>query len=253
MNTNIKSVAHRGHAYYAPENTLASYKLAKKNGFNYVECDISFTKDCVPVLLHDGSIDRTSNSKGNVEDYTVEELKKFDFGSWKDKKYEGEKIPTFYEFILLCKNLNLHPYIEIKPIDDVTKIPSCIKKCVDIVNMIGMKDKVSFISFSHQALIEVNKLNPNSRLGLISYKVDFNSDEFKEFIKLKNNYNELFIDYYSKAVDDILVNNMIKYDLPLEVWVIDELDDLYNMNPYISGVTSNKLNAEIELKKHILG
>ena len=94
-NQNVISIAHRGYSSVSPENTLVSYKNAKRHGFNFVECDISFTKDHKPVLLHDGSVDRTSNGKGVIEDLTLDEVKYLDFGSWKDAKYKGEKIPTF--------------------------------------------------------------------------------------------------------------------------------------------------------------
>ena len=250
-NRNVISIAHRGYSSVSPENTLISYINAKNKGFNFVECDISFTKDHKPVLLHDGSVDRTSNGKGIIEDLTLEEVKNLDFGSWFNKLYKNERIPTFEEFLILCKNLGLYPYIELKPIDNKEEIKENSLLLANILKKCGMDGKVSFISFSIDYLCEMNKLLPKERLGLISYKVDFDSDDFKRFASLKNEFNELFIDYYSKAVDDELVNNCIKYNLPLEVWVIDTIEDLKNMNPYISGVTSNTLIAGLELNKFV--
>lgn len=91
----------------------------------------SFTSDGVPVCLHDSSIDRTSNGTRNIKDLTFNSVRGFDFGSWKSDKYTGEKIPSFEEFILLCKNIGLHPYIELKSSDNYSE--QQIKNLVDIV------------------------------------------------------------------------------------------------------------------------
>ena len=98
----IKAVAHRGYSTEAPENTLPAFRLAKENGFDYVECDVVFTSDNVPVLLHDSSIDRTSNGEGKISSLTYEEVSQYDFGSWFSEEYAGVKIPTFDEFLKLC-------------------------------------------------------------------------------------------------------------------------------------------------------
>ena len=84
---NVRSIAHRGLSAEAPENTLPAFRLAKEQGFSSVETDIRFTKDGVPVCLHDGSIDRTSNGSGEVADMTLEELRQYDFGAWKGEDF----------------------------------------------------------------------------------------------------------------------------------------------------------------------
>ena len=78
----VRAVNHRGFNKVAPENTISAYRLSKENGFLFVECDVSFTSDNVPVLLHDDTINRTSNGKGKVSNWTFEALRQLDFGSW---------------------------------------------------------------------------------------------------------------------------------------------------------------------------
>lgn len=94
--------AHRGNES-APENTMVSFQKAFDLGLRYFECDVQFTSDNVPVLLHDTTIDRTSNGSGEISSFTYEELKQYDFGSWKSDEYAGEAIPSLEEFLSFCK------------------------------------------------------------------------------------------------------------------------------------------------------
>jgi glycerophosphoryl diester phosphodiesterase len=115
-------IAHRGASAYAPEHTLASYRLALAQGADYVEQDLAVTKDGVLICLHDPTLERTTNVEeifpdrsssvtweGKTvrgwlaNDFTLEEIKRLDAGSWFDPKFAGEKIPTFQEAIDLVK------------------------------------------------------------------------------------------------------------------------------------------------------
>ena len=116
------NVAHRGASAYAPEHTLAAYRLAIEMGADYVEQDLAVTKDGVLICLHDGSLERTTNveelfptrvSTQTIEgktrrawlanDFTLAEIKTLDAGAWFNAKFKGEKIPTFDEAIALVR------------------------------------------------------------------------------------------------------------------------------------------------------
>lgn len=112
-------IAHRGASGYAPEHTSASYQLAIAQGANFVEPDLQVTRDGVLVCLHDSTLERTTNAAQvfpdrfklqgtvkhwNVYDFTLEELKSLDAGSWFDPRFKGEKILTFQEMIDLVKD-----------------------------------------------------------------------------------------------------------------------------------------------------
>src|SRR5688500_12349402 len=115
-------VAHRGASAYAPEHTLAAYRLAIEQGADYVEQDLAVTKDGVLICLHDASLERTTNveelfpnrvSTQTIEgktrkawlanDFTLAEIKTLDAGSWFNAKFAGEKVPTFDEAIALIR------------------------------------------------------------------------------------------------------------------------------------------------------
>lgn len=108
-------VGHRGAARHAPENTLVSIREAARQGAPWVEIDVHLNRDKVPVLIHDHTLDRTTDGTGRVADKTLAELKALDAGSWFDAKFAGERIPTLEECLNLCLELGLLINIEIKP------------------------------------------------------------------------------------------------------------------------------------------
>ena len=115
-------VAHRGASAYAPEHTLAAYKLALEMGADFVEQDLAVTKDGILICLHDASLERTTNVEevfpdravtisleGKTRkawvanDFTLAEIKRLDAGSWFDRKFTGERVPTFDEAVALIR------------------------------------------------------------------------------------------------------------------------------------------------------
>jgi glycerophosphoryl diester phosphodiesterase len=117
-NTPLLVMAHRGGRAYAPENTLAAFRHAAQAGVQWLELDVQMTKDGGLVVIHDETVDRTTNGKGAVKDFTLAELRALDAGG-------GERIPTFQEVVALAqaagvglvpetKSAHLYPGIEAK-------------------------------------------------------------------------------------------------------------------------------------------
>lgn len=235
---NMISINHRGYAE-APENTLSAYRLSKKKGFTYVEADVAFTRDHVAVLLHDTTVDRTSNGTGKISEMTFEEARKLDFGSWKSSEYEGEQIPSFEEFIRLCRQLRLRPYIEIKTSDICTK--EDLESMVDLVASCRMEDNVTWISFSAQYLQYIKEYNPSARLGYVVSKV--NESAIDTVLSLKTDSNHVFVNASYGKLTESGIQLCKQNELKLEVWTIDNEDTIRKINPYITGITSNRLNA----------
>lgn len=108
-------VAHRGGGLLAPENTLAALRYARNLGFEAVEFDVKLTGDDVPVLLHDDTVDRTTDGSGAVTDMLFDVVTQFDAGSWFANEFAGESVPAFAAASALCKETGLWANIEIKP------------------------------------------------------------------------------------------------------------------------------------------
>jgi glycerophosphoryl diester phosphodiesterase len=108
-------IAHRGAKGFAPENTLASFREAARRGARWVEFDVMLTKDFIPVVIHDDTLERTTNGHGCVCDKTFTEMKPLDAGSWFDETFKTERISTLSEVLVCLKELGLGANVEIKP------------------------------------------------------------------------------------------------------------------------------------------
>ncbi|QKY69259.1 glycerophosphodiester phosphodiesterase [Lentibacillus sp. CBA3610] len=112
MSTNI--FAHRGASKYAPENTMAAFNLAYQQGAGGIETDVHLTKDHIPVLMHDENVKRTTNSTGYINDYTFDQLKQLDAGSWFSPEFAGARIVSLEELIKWIHDKPLYLNIELK-------------------------------------------------------------------------------------------------------------------------------------------
>ena len=133
-------IAHRGASSYAPENTFAAYDLALQMGVFHIELDVEFTSDGHIVVIHDDTIDRTTNGSGLVTSYTLAELQELDAGSWFGAQFGGEQIRTFDEILARYKG-RLHIHTEIKG-----RSPSLSQKTADVVRKHGMEEDVTITS-----------------------------------------------------------------------------------------------------------
>ncbi len=132
--------AHRGLHAVAPENTMAAFEACVKRGLS-IELDVYLSSDGVPVVIHDGTLDRTTNGTGRVTQTPLAELKKLDAGSWYDKKFADQRIPTFEQVLAMIqakdKAKAVHIAINMKEIS-----PGIEEKVVALVKRFGMMDRV---------------------------------------------------------------------------------------------------------------
>ena len=107
-------IGHRGAPGYAPENTMASFRRAVELGAKFIETDLRLSHDAQFVAMHDATLDRTSNGRGLVRDFTLAQLRELDAGSWYGREFAGEKIPTLDEILSLAREADVVFYLEIK-------------------------------------------------------------------------------------------------------------------------------------------
>jgi glycerophosphoryl diester phosphodiesterase len=148
----IYVAAHRGDSARYPENTMESFRAAVEEGVDQIELDVRMTKDGEAIIIHDDTVDRTSNGSGKVIDLSLAELRELDFGSKKDPQFAGAKAPTFREFMDYIKD---HPTmtvdVELKEYPTEGREKLAFDFCDRILQTIdeyGFTDRVVINSFS---------------------------------------------------------------------------------------------------------
>jgi glycerophosphoryl diester phosphodiesterase len=165
-------IAHRGDSAMRPENTLVAFREALSVGADLVEMDVQLTKDGQVVVLHDVTVNRTTDGNGSVRDMTLAEVKKLDagFAAKFDGQFRGERIPTLREALELLRGKK-KVLVEIKR-ESVTadEDDGVEAKVVAEIQRLRMDKEVALISFERRSLLRCRKLAPEIRRGAIFYR-----------------------------------------------------------------------------------
>ncbi len=152
--TPLQRIAHRGGLAYAPENTLAAFRSAIDQGVDWLEFDVQMTKDGALVVIHDETVDRTTNGTGAVRDLSLEQIHSLDAG-------QGEKVPTFQEVVELAKRRGARILPETK---SAHLYPGIEEKMLEELDHADYLDHTVIQSFEAGSLEKLHQLNPDARL-----------------------------------------------------------------------------------------
>jgi glycerophosphoryl diester phosphodiesterase len=252
----VKSINHRGLNGVAPESTTPAFVASKKYGFHYVETDVRFTSDNVPVLLHDSTINRTARNDDGTEitetiaiaDITYEQALTYDFGIFKGSQFAGTRILSFDDFIKLCKFVDLHPYVEIsrRTQGQTAFTKEQVQSLVAIADKYNMKENITWISFAYGYLAYIAEADEKARLGyLVESTVD--STILSNATSLKTGENEVFIDIIRTATAED-IQAIKNAGFPVEIYTCNTAEQITGMNDYVTGVTSDGLIASDVLR-----
>jgi glycerophosphoryl diester phosphodiesterase len=158
---------HRGASAYAPENTMASFLLAKEHGADAIEFDVKLSADGEIVVMHDQTLNRTTNGKGKVRDFPLAALNKLDAGSSFSADFAGEPIPTLR---VVLETLGDQIYYNIELTNYGSIFDDLAKKAASLVMNFGLEDNVLFSSFSPLALFQAKRTAPNVPVALIGLR-----------------------------------------------------------------------------------
>jgi glycerophosphoryl diester phosphodiesterase len=156
---------HRGSAGTHPENTMESFYAAHEAGADGIEFDVQLTKDQIPIVIHDEKVNRTTNGRGWVKDFTYEELEKLDAGSWFDKSFSKAKIPTLEHLLEWASTTSLALNIELK--SGVIRYPGIEKAVLLLVDKYHIKDRVIISSFNHYSLVDIHRIAPEIETAIL--------------------------------------------------------------------------------------
>ncbi len=164
----ILIIAHRGDSAHAPENTLAAFRAALLAGADMVEFDVGLTRDLVPVVLHDATLDRTTDGRGRLAAHTLAEISRLDAGSWFGPGFAAERIPTLEQALdLLVGRIQIN--IEVKPeVLEQVDAPQAAALALGPVRQRGILGSVLFSSFSQEVLDALRLAEPAARVGVLA-------------------------------------------------------------------------------------
>jgi glycerophosphoryl diester phosphodiesterase len=165
----MKIFSHRGASGNFPENTVAAFKEAARLPVFGVEFDVHMTTDDELVVIHDESIDRTSNGTGYVKDMSLEELKTYDFGSWFAPDFQGEKISTLQDVLDIFDSTDHKLNIELK--SDIFPYEGMVEKVLELIEERHLETRVIISSFDHTAIQLVKQLNPQIETAALFMEV----------------------------------------------------------------------------------
>ncbi len=251
----IDVIAHRGASAYAPENTLSAFELAVEQGAHWFELDCTLSEDGEVVVIHDDTVDRTTNSKGAVSGLTVEQLARLDAGTWFDPKFAGERVPTLAEALDLARN-RIGVYIEIKNSDDDTSLIEAIerlpgdkqhnlwpgqrekmirminesgsrnlpltRRIIELVRKKNMEKQVVIQSFSPIICAVALGEAPELRTELLACKVEDNPDQWPAYLRWCYLIQAHGFNPDHEDITKELVDNFHRSRKTVAVWTVDE-------------------------------
>jgi glycerophosphoryl diester phosphodiesterase len=157
-------IAHRGAAADAPENTIAAFELALEQGADGIELDVHLTADGQPVVIHDFTLERTTDGAGPVSGRLLRELKRLDAGGWLDRRFRGQRVQTLQEVLERFRE-RARFWIELK--GGAALYPGIEERVVSIVEIYDVVDRVLVQSFDHAAIGRVRSLNREIPVGAL--------------------------------------------------------------------------------------
>jgi glycerophosphoryl diester phosphodiesterase len=210
-------VAHRGFSGKFPENTLRAVEEALKLPIDCIELDVRRTKDGTLVVIHDETVDRTTNGSGRVRELTWNEIRKLDAGSWKGEEFAGECIPRVDEALQLV-NGKVVVFLEIKE-------PDTTPQLIDLVRKLNASSWVQIGSFHKEAISMAKELAPEISCTLIGgADVGATDDAFANFIKeaLSCGASSVSINY--PALTQERIRQCHKRWLFVGAWTVNEFE-----------------------------
>jgi glycerophosphoryl diester phosphodiesterase len=212
----VDNVAHRGASAYAPENTIAAFDKAVEMKADYIEIDVQRSKDGKLVVIHDTTVDRTTDGSGKVGNLTFKELRNLDAGSWKGEQFTGAQIPTFDE-ILDRYHGKIGILIELKAPELYPGIEENIAKTLKERNLDKpQNEKIIVQSFNHNSMKKMNELLPKVPIGVLtSSSADTTEQALQEF----STYADYFNPSYGIVTPD-LVNQVHSLGMKIGSWTV---------------------------------
>lgn len=238
-----KNIAHRGYSSLYPENTMLAFKKAYEAGCDGIELDVQLTKDDIIVIIHDESIDRTSNGNGFIKDYTYKELLEFDFSGKFAGQYGKQSIPTLIEYLEWIKDKEIFTNIELK--NSIYYYTHLEEKVIEQVKSFHLQDKILFSSFNNVSILKCKKLIPEIKMGFLTERPIGNAGQYVA----ENHIESYHPDVTWLTEEEVL--NCKQHNIAVNVWIVNTEEDIQRMFDWeVDGIFTNDPMICAKLQKH---
>ncbi len=237
-----KIYGHRGAASDAPENTMESFKLAHQLGADGIEFDVQLSKDGHLVVIHDESVNRTSDGSGFVHDFTLKELREFDFSKPKPVA-GGSKIPTLQEVLEEFKNTDLLLNIELK--NSIVRYPGMEELVLQCVQEFGYMGRTIFSSFSHPSMIKLRNIDPAATIAFLF------AHDILDVVDYMNKYGvNIAHPVINMCYDTQFINEYHAAGKSVNIWTVDRGSDIRMFcDMGVDGIVTNRVGLAVEIKR----
>lgn len=231
-------IAHRGDSAHRPENTLAAFAGALEVGATLVELDVQLTADGETVVLHDATLDRTSDGSGDVRRMSVAAVRAVSAGypALFGDQWKGERVPTLAEALSLLRD-RARVMIEIKSESVTDEVEGGVEAhTVDVVRRLGMQDRVALISFDHRALLHLRELAPEITRGHL-----FGRISPEAAIASGKDAGCAVLMPHKSQIDEKLAERSRNEGMLLATWVVDDPQEFKRLARFgLYGMGSNR-------------
>jgi len=228
-----KLIGHRGVKNLKPENTIESITTAFDLGLECVEIDIKVSKDNIPLLLHDDTLDRTTNGSGLVCDFTFDQINQLDAGYFFYNSKTDIKVPNLSSVLDLIKSKQKYLNIELKPNKKFEKLN--VENTLKVINTISY-DKIYFSSFDLASCIILKETAPNFQCGFLNH--DFTKFNIDETIDICKKYNFFSCGINLNLFSNSVVNKFVENEIQVTVYADKNISEVQAQNLWSSKVTS---------------
>lgn len=245
---NFLRIGHRGSSGEAPENTIVAFRRALEQGAQMIECDLQLSADGHVVLIHDWTVDRTTNGVGTVAEMTMAQLETLDAGSWKSEEFRDEGIPTLeqaLDAVLPSGRLNL----ELKCRGSEEDARRLALSAVAAVADRDAFDRVIFSSFDRPALEALRDVSSEAPIGVLWVFAPFD-----EAFLLAEQLGAVALHPRAEAVDVSVCDEAHERGLTVNSWTVNETQAIFDqVRMGVDGVISDHPGRLLEARARLLG
>jgi len=226
--------AHRGASAWAPENTLAAFRLAVEHGAPAIELDVKLTADRQVVVLHDQTVNRTTDGLGDLRKFTLAELRRLDAGSSYSAQYKDERIPTLAE---VFEAVGEQIFINIELANYSSTMDHLADLVAGLVRKYTMQDRVMFSSFHPLNLVSVRRLFPKTPAGLLAFEGPSGRVARGLFGRL---ITPDIIHPYYQDVNEQFIARQKQFHRRVHVWTVDDPKEMLRLASLgVDGIFTN--------------